>query len=241
MICSQWSNKPYTHWICIFTESFSSIFVLLWSFSQVRELVTGAENCPYDWVRLYDGVDEYSPLIGHFCGTGSFPRFFAMFTSLQLTEACENDCSQTIIKSYSYRFSWLRGSVKILFRSIIGTSNKLFLEFASSPAGPLLNTGFDFRCNNQEQGNKKATKPSTHLEKQKTKKTSLPDLSLLCISAPVSWCPTILQGDQRARHWKKRSQWILSPSLYLAKLLQMILTTICHHYFHLYSYLFPFL
>ena len=31
------------------------------------------------------------------------------------------------------------------YRSIIGTSNKLFLEFASSPAGPLLNTGFDFR------------------------------------------------------------------------------------------------
>ena len=97
------------------TESFSSIFVLLWSFSQVRELVTGAENCPYDWVRLYDGVDEYSPLIGHFCGTGSLPRFFAMFTSLQLTEACENYCSQTIIKSYSYRFSWLRGSVNVTF------------------------------------------------------------------------------------------------------------------------------
>ena len=38
--------------------------------------MNGAENCPYDWVRLYDGVDEYSPLIGHFCGTGSFPRFF---------------------------------------------------------------------------------------------------------------------------------------------------------------------
>lgn len=141
----------------------------------------------------------------------------------------------------SHHSSWQRRVKQILFRSIIGTSNKLFLEFASSPAGPLLNTGFDFRCNNQEQGNKKATKPSTHLEKQKTKKTKLPDLSLLCISAPVSWCPTILQGDQRARHWKKRPQWILSPSLYLAKLLQMILTTICHHYFHLYSYLFPFL
>ena len=82
-------------------------------------MVTGSENCPYDWVRLYDGVDEYSPLIGHFCGTGSFPRFF----------------NGAVVMVF----------VKILFRSIIGTSNKLFLEFVSSPAGPLLNTGFDFR------------------------------------------------------------------------------------------------
>ena len=36
------------------------------------------------------------------------------------------------------------------YRSIIGTSNKLFLEFASSPAGPLLNTGFDFRLTSNQ-------------------------------------------------------------------------------------------
>ena len=44
-------------------------------------------------------MDEYSPLIGQFCGVGSFPV------------------------------------------SIIGTSNKLFLEFVTSKYGPLLNTG----------------------------------------------------------------------------------------------------
>ena len=44
-------------------------------------------------------MDEYSPLIGQFCGVGSFPV------------------------------------------SIIGTSNKLFLEFVASKYGPLLNTG----------------------------------------------------------------------------------------------------
>lgn len=44
-------------------------------------------------------MDEYSALIGQFCGVGSFPV------------------------------------------SIIGTSNKLFLEFVTSKYGPLLNTG----------------------------------------------------------------------------------------------------
>ena len=61
-------------------------FAFSFSFSQVRELVTGSENCPYDWVRLYDGVDEYSPLIGHFCGIGSFPRF--MMILIGLIQSC---------------------------------------------------------------------------------------------------------------------------------------------------------
>ena len=67
----------------------------------VRELTTDGE-CPHDYVRLYDGVDEYSPLIGQFCGIGSFPV------------------------------------------SIIGSSNKLFLEFVTSKHGPLINTGITF-------------------------------------------------------------------------------------------------
>ena len=54
---------------------------------EVRELTS--EDCPNDYIKLYDGVDEFSPLIGKFCGTGSFPV------------------------------------------SIIGTSNKLFLEFVA--------------------------------------------------------------------------------------------------------------
>ena len=65
----------------------------------MKELTTAAVECPHDYIKLYDGVDEYSPLIGQFCGIGSFPV------------------------------------------SIIGTSNKLFLEFSTSKYGPLLNTG----------------------------------------------------------------------------------------------------
>ena len=68
---------------------------------KVRQLTS--DDCPYDFIKLYDGVDEFSPLIGKFCGIGSFPV------------------------------------------SIIGTTNKLFLEFVTSKHGPLINTGFDFR------------------------------------------------------------------------------------------------
>ena len=38
--------------------------------SQVRSLTTNSSECPHDWVKLYDGVDEFSPLIGQFCGVG---------------------------------------------------------------------------------------------------------------------------------------------------------------------------
>ena len=71
----------------------------------VRELSSDGD-CPFDYIKLYDGVDEYSPLIGQFCGVGSFPV------------------------------------------SIIGTSNKLFLEFVTSKHGPLINTGdqTEFKC-----------------------------------------------------------------------------------------------
>ena len=65
---------------------------------KVRRLTTDGD-CPHDYIKLYDGVDEYSPLIGQFCGVGSFPV------------------------------------------SIIGTTNKLFLEFITAKHGPLLNTG----------------------------------------------------------------------------------------------------
>lgn len=93
----------------------------------------GQENCPYDYIKIYDGKNEFSPVIGTFCGMGKFPY------------------------------------------SIIGTSQDLFVEFVSSPAGnkhyalvvvgerfsfwriikmfcvfkgPLLNTGFHFNVGN---------------------------------------------------------------------------------------------
>ncbi|XP_049853177.1 cubilin-like isoform X1 [Schistocerca gregaria] len=68
----------------------------------MRPISSGQENCPYDYIKIYDGKDESSPVIGVFCGMGKFPY------------------------------------------SIIGTSEDLLVEFSSSAAGPLLNTGFHF-------------------------------------------------------------------------------------------------
>ncbi|XP_030757674.1 tolloid-like protein 1 [Sitophilus oryzae] len=72
----------------------------------MRPISSGQENCPYDYIKIYDGKNEFSPVIGIFCGMGKFPY------------------------------------------SIIGTSQDLFVEFVSSPAGPLLNTGFHFNVGN---------------------------------------------------------------------------------------------
>ncbi|KAF7266556.1 hypothetical protein GWI33_020064 [Rhynchophorus ferrugineus] len=72
----------------------------------MRPISSGQENCPYDYIKIYDGKNEFSPVIGIFCGMGKFPY------------------------------------------SIIGTSQDLFVEFVSSPAGPLLSTGFHFNVGN---------------------------------------------------------------------------------------------
>ncbi len=39
----------------------------------MREIGSGAEHCPYDWLAVYDGRDDHAPLIGKFCGVGKFP------------------------------------------------------------------------------------------------------------------------------------------------------------------------
>uniref|UniRef100_A0A1B6LN30 CUB domain-containing protein n=1 Tax=Graphocephala atropunctata TaxID=36148 RepID=A0A1B6LN30_9HEMI len=72
----------------------------------MRPISSGAEHCPFDYIKIYDGKDASSPVIGTFCGMGKFPH------------------------------------------SIIGTSEDLYVEFVSSPAGPLLNTGFHFNVGN---------------------------------------------------------------------------------------------
>uniref|UniRef100_A0A1B0FBH5 CUB domain-containing protein n=1 Tax=Glossina morsitans morsitans TaxID=37546 RepID=A0A1B0FBH5_GLOMM len=72
----------------------------------IRPIGSGNEHCPFDWLAVYDGRDEHSPLIGKFCGLGKFPF------------------------------------------SIIGTSQYMYVEFVTSPAGPLLNTGFHFNVGN---------------------------------------------------------------------------------------------
>ncbi|KAJ8664299.1 hypothetical protein QAD02_005961 [Eretmocerus hayati] len=72
----------------------------------MRPISSGAEHCPYDYIRIYDGLNETAPVIGTFCGMGKFPY------------------------------------------SIIGTGSDLYVEFVSSAAGPLLNTGFHFNVGN---------------------------------------------------------------------------------------------
>lgn len=39
----------------------------------MREIGSGSNHCPYDWLAVYDGRDETAPLIGKFCGVGKFP------------------------------------------------------------------------------------------------------------------------------------------------------------------------
>lgn len=39
----------------------------------MREIGSGTEHCPYDWLAVYDGRDDHAPLIGKFCGVGKFP------------------------------------------------------------------------------------------------------------------------------------------------------------------------
>lgn len=87
-------------------------FVLYWIRCEnimtcpMKEIGSGPEHCPYDWLAVHDGRDENAVMIGQFCGMGKFPF------------------------------------------SIIGTSQHMYVEFVSSPAGPLLNTGFHFNVGN---------------------------------------------------------------------------------------------
>lgn len=39
----------------------------------MREIGSGSNHCPFDWLAVYDGRDEHAPLIGKFCGVGKFP------------------------------------------------------------------------------------------------------------------------------------------------------------------------
>jgi len=39
----------------------------------MKEIGSGPEHCPYDWLAVHDGRDENAPVIGQFCGMGKFP------------------------------------------------------------------------------------------------------------------------------------------------------------------------
>ncbi|XP_023241949.1 uncharacterized protein LOC111640183 [Centruroides sculpturatus] len=69
-----------------------------------RPISRQAEDCPFDYVRVYDGPTEDSPVIVTLCGRGR-------------------------LKS-----------------NIIASGSEMLVEFITSPAGPLLNTGFHFKA-----------------------------------------------------------------------------------------------
>ena len=144
-------------------------FAFSFSFSQVRELVTGSENCPYDWVRLYDGVDEYSPLIGHFCGIGSFPRFMMILIGLI------QSCHKVIVNL-----------LQVNNRNFKQALPRVYIIPCRTPLKHWLWLQVNIRSS---------------LYKQCIHQTHIP---WNCWS----------QGNQRSRHWEKRSEWILPPSLY---------------------------
>jgi hypothetical protein len=39
----------------------------------MKEIGSGPEHCPFDWLAVHDGRDETAPVIGQFCGMGKFP------------------------------------------------------------------------------------------------------------------------------------------------------------------------
>lgn len=39
----------------------------------MKEIGSGPDQCPYDWLAVHDGRDENAPVIGQFCGMGKFP------------------------------------------------------------------------------------------------------------------------------------------------------------------------
>lgn len=41
---------------------------------KLLKYVKGAEYCPYDYIKIYDGKNASSPEIGTFCGMGKFPH-----------------------------------------------------------------------------------------------------------------------------------------------------------------------
>lgn len=49
----------------------------------MKEIGSGFEHCPYDWLAVYDGRDETAPLIGQFCGMGKFPFSIIGIISLE--------------------------------------------------------------------------------------------------------------------------------------------------------------
>ncbi|XP_023332424.1 cubilin [Eurytemora carolleeae] len=117
----------------------------------IRQL--GAD-CPYDYVSIYDGMDEYSPLIGKFCGTGYFPQ------------------------------------------SIVGTTNRLFIEFVTSRAGPLMNTGFDFKITSSPSTGLPLIN-SSYLEIQSIQLNGKDEGTILSLEhwyKPGTNCSTLLKG-----------------------------------------------
>lgn len=101
----------------------------------MKEIGSGSEHCPYDWLAVYDGRDEHAPPIGKFCGMGKFPfSIIGMWRSLHV----HGSGQYLLIEDWIISLTYL----------LPGTSQYMYVEFVSSPAGPLLNTGFHFNVGN---------------------------------------------------------------------------------------------
>lgn len=105
----------------------------------MKEIGSGPEHCPHDYLAVHDGRDENAPIIGQFCGMGKFP--FSIIGNFQyphgffLLSAASFLVDYSLISPHTFSFN-------------AGTTQHMYVEFVSSPAGPLLNNGFHFNVGN---------------------------------------------------------------------------------------------
>lgn len=63
----------------------------------MREIGSGSEHCPFDWLAVYDGRDESAPLIGKFCGVGKFPfSIIGELVYVCVNERCQRESERVV-------------------------------------------------------------------------------------------------------------------------------------------------
>ncbi|VVC86579.1 unnamed protein product, partial [Leptidea sinapis] len=85
----------------------------------MRPITSGSENCPYDYIRIYDGKDESSTVIGTFCGMGKFPYSIIgtsqdLFVEFVSSPAVSGTACDEVIASWKQRAGRLRSPLNTL-------------------------------------------------------------------------------------------------------------------------------